>query len=185
MKKLLLFALPLFAFASSVRADDWTKRMGAGGYVGFAHYAVADQDLNLTTQGLSFVYGAKGRIRVGANAGLFVSNRGGDTGGTVTGLSLAPTLSYDVVQKPGGVFYVVTHALSYDLVKNSGNVPDAWNLDIFNAGVGIEGLISHDVGLALEGDAVRFGVTRALRHTETHIGVFAFPSVRFIARMYF
>lgn len=189
MKKLLLMlVLPLSLLASSAKADpgaDWTKKMGAGGYIGFAHYPVNDAELDLITQGVTGVYGINQRLRVGANLGAFVANRGGDTGGTVTGFSIAPTLSYDIVQKPGGSFYAVTHSLSYDLVKNSGSVPDEWNLDIFNAGVGIEALVSRDVGVALEGDVLRFGITRAAKKSETHIGALAFPALRLMARMYF
>lgn len=183
-----ILTLPLLLTALRASADDganWNKKMGAGGYIGFTHYSVANTETDLTTQGLSFVYGLSPKLRVGANAGLFVTNRGGDTGGTATGFSIAPTAMYDLVGKPGGSFYVVTHALAYDLVKNSGSVSDTWDLDILNAGVGIEALVSHDVGLSLEGDAFRFGVTRALGHTETSISALAFPSIRLFARMYF
>lgn len=188
MKTLSLIVLSLLAVASVARAADgvdWNKKMGAGGYVAFAHYPIADTEQDLTTQGVSFVYGVNGRLRLGANAGVFVSNRGGDTGGTTTGFSIAPTASYDLVQKAGGAFYVVTHSLAYDLIKNSGNNPDTWNLDILNAGLGLEAVVSNNVGVAFEGDVLRFGMTRALQHTETHVGALAFPQIRVAVRMYF
>lgn len=183
-----LVILPLLALATAANAQDgtdWSKKTGVGGYVSWAHYPVADSETELTTQGLSLVYGLNPKLRAGANLGFFVSNRGGDTGGDITGFSIAPAASYDLVRKPGGSVYAVTHALAFDMVKNSGSMPDVWNLDILNAGVGIEALASRDVGIALEGDAFRFGMTRALGHTETTISALAFPAVRLIARMYF
>ncbi len=190
MKKILwILTLPLLLLAASpVKAEDganWNKKLGAGGYVGFAHYSVGDTETDLRTQGLSFTYGLSSKLRVGGNFGVFVTNRGGDTGGTATGFSIAPTLMYDLVQKPGGSLYLVTHSLSYDLVKNSGKSSDVWDLDILNAGVGIEALVSKDVGISLEGDAFRFGMTKAADHTETTVGALAFPAIRMIARMYF
>lgn len=183
-----LLSLSLLLAAGAAKAQDganWTKRMGAGGYLSWAHYPVADTDTTLQTQGLSFVYGLGPKLRVGGNFGLFVSHRGGDTGGTATGFSIAPTVMYDVVTKPGGSLYLVTHSMGFDLVKNSGNSSDVWDLDILNAGAGIEGMISRDVGVSLEGDAFRFGVTKAAGHTETQISALAFPAVRLMARMYF
>lgn len=184
IKSLAVLALTL-AVVPAAHAVDWSKKFGAGAFVGWSHYSVNDTAVDLRTQGLSFSYGLKPKLRLGANLGLSVAHRGGDTGGTVTGVSVAPSVSYDLVQKQGGVLYVVGRTLAYDLVKNSGNNPDEWNLDFVNAGLGIEALVSNDVGIAFEGDVMRFGVTRAARETETSVGFLAFPSVRLLARLYF
>lgn len=170
---------------SAQEVPNWKGTMGAGGYVEFSHFAFANTNLDLITQGLSFTYGVNRKLRVGANAGFFVTHRDGDTGGTVTGFSIAPTIQYDLIQKPGGSFYVVSHPLGYDLLSFSGGNSSVWNLDFLTAGVGIEGLISRSVGVWFEGDALRMGITRAADHTEFSIGAIAFPAVRGGLRMYF
>jgi hypothetical protein len=156
-----------------------------GGFIDFSHYAIADQEADITTQGVTYLRSLSPRVRVGGNLGVFVSHRSGDTGGTVLGFSVSPAASYDLITKPGGRFYAVTHSLGFDMVHGSGNTPDVWNLNILNAGLGIEALVSRDVGVSLEGDVFNLGMTQALSNSELTVSGIAFPTVRLAIRMYY
>ncbi|MDE2291648.1 MAG: hypothetical protein KGL53_06165, partial [Elusimicrobia bacterium] len=141
----LLVAVFFFAALTAARPaaaqEGWKGLKGVGGYVSNTNFATSGGQLQLMTQGATFLYGVTQNLRVGGELGALVADTGGgkdNGGGTNYGFSVGPAADYDVVRRNTVSLYALSRPLNATILGGNNDVQTRWNLSFISAGLGLE-----------------------------------------------